>query len=133
MTRERRFAAAIPVAPISNWVSQQLTSHGPEGCEHYVRDRLDNLGGAYFTRSPVLHARGATTPTLTVCGALDLSTPPGQAVELHQALRQQGVRSVLVTYPLEGHGVRTWPASFDFGARVVEWFDAHLRAGAERS
>jgi hypothetical protein len=28
--------------------------------------------------------------------------------------------------------VRTWPASFDFGARVVGWFEEHLGDGLER-
>jgi hypothetical protein len=31
---------------------------------------------------------------------------------------------------LEGHGVRTMPASFDYIARLVTWFDAHMTAAA---
>ena len=46
------------------------------------------------------------TPTLNVCGALDRCTPPEEAVQFHSALLENGVKSVLVTYPEEGHGVR---------------------------
>jgi dipeptidyl aminopeptidase/acylaminoacyl peptidase len=37
---------------------------------------------------------------------------------------------VLVTYPQEGHGVRQLPASIDYTARVLEWFDTHLAAAS---
>jgi prolyl oligopeptidase family protein len=50
----------------------------------------------------------------------------------NQALVQHGARSVLAIYPGEGHGVRSHPALADFMARVLSWFDEHLRAGAAR-
>lgn len=84
----------------------------------------------HYLRSPILHAHRAKTPTLNICGALDRCTPPGQAREFHNALRERGVQSVLVTYPQEGHGVRSFPAMIDYAARVVGWLDACLgRAG----
>jgi dipeptidyl aminopeptidase/acylaminoacyl peptidase len=87
---------------------------------------MNVLGGSYFTRSPVLFAAQARTPTLNICGALDRNTPPGQAMEFHYALKEHGTESVLVTYPREGHAIRGFPAVFDYGARVVDWFERKL-------
>jgi dipeptidyl aminopeptidase/acylaminoacyl peptidase len=47
-------------------------------------------------------------------------------MQFHNALLENGVQSVLVTYPEEGHGVRKLPAAIDFAARVVAWFEDHL-------
>jgi dipeptidyl aminopeptidase/acylaminoacyl peptidase len=96
----------------------------------FLQDRYDNPGGKYFLRSPVMHARKAATPTLSICGALDRCTPPEEALQFHNALLENAVESVLVTYPEEGHGISRFPALVDYAARVVAWFDEHL--GADR-
>jgi dipeptidyl aminopeptidase/acylaminoacyl peptidase len=132
ITQDRRFAAAVPVAPVTDRVSQYLTCTHSYYVALFLADKYDRLGGRFFQRSPIMHAHNARTPTLHIAGALDRCTPPGQAVEFHNALREQGVRSVLAIYPEEGHGVRKLPAAFDYAARVVMWFDEHMRAGETR-
>jgi len=47
-------------------------------------------------------------------------------VQFHNALRETGVKSVLVTYPEEGHGIRKLPVVIDYAARVVSWFEEHI-------
>jgi dipeptidyl aminopeptidase/acylaminoacyl peptidase len=126
VTRDSRFAAAVPVAPVTNWVSEHLTCHIPHFCAQFLDDSMTNPGGKYHTRSPIMYASRVRTPTLLVCGALDRNTPPGQAVEFHHAVRLHGAESVLVTYPQEGHGVRSYPAVIDFSTRVVGWFEKHM-------
>lgn len=73
-----------------------------------------------------MHARRVKTPTLNICGALDRYTLPEGAVQFHNALLENGVKSVLVTYPEEGRGVRKFPAAIDYAARVVAWFQEHM-------
>jgi dipeptidyl aminopeptidase/acylaminoacyl peptidase len=128
ISQDSRFAAAVAVAPLTNQVTAHLISNIP----HYVRlslaDNYNNPGGKYFQRSPIMHAHKVKTPTLNVCGALDRCTPPEEAVQFHNALLENGVRSVLVTYPEEGHGVRKLPAAIDYTARVVSWFGEHIPA-----
>jgi len=126
ITQDSRFAAAVSIAPVTNWVSEHLTCHIPHFCEQFLGDSMTNPGGKYHTRSPVMFASSVRTPTLIVCGALDRNTPPGQALEFHHALKLHGGESVLVTYPQEGHGVRSYPAAIDFGTRVVSWFEQHM-------
>jgi dipeptidyl aminopeptidase/acylaminoacyl peptidase len=65
---------------------------------------------------------------LNICGALDRCTPPQEAVQFHNALRHNGVESVLLTYPQEGHGIRKYPAAIDCTARMIEWFEARMPA-----
>jgi dipeptidyl aminopeptidase/acylaminoacyl peptidase len=132
ITQDQRFAAAIPVAPVTNWVSQHLTSNIPSFDTFCLGSSYTSREGNHYRRSPVMYAERVTTPTLSICGALDRCTPPGQAREFHSALREHGVESVLVTYPQEGHGVRTFPGSIDYAARVVAWFERHLGISSQR-
>jgi dipeptidyl aminopeptidase/acylaminoacyl peptidase len=63
---------------------------------------------------------------MSICGALDRCSPPGEALQFHNALLENGVESILVDYPEEGHGIRTFPAAIDYAARVVSWFEEHV-------
>jgi dipeptidyl aminopeptidase/acylaminoacyl peptidase len=128
--QDPRFAAAVPVAPVINQVTEHLISNIPHFVELFLADHYTNPTGKYFQRSPVMHAQRVKTPTLNVCGMLDRCTPAEEAIQFHHALLENGVRSVLVSYPEEGHGVRKWPAVIDFAARVVMWFEEHLSAEA---
>jgi dipeptidyl aminopeptidase/acylaminoacyl peptidase len=73
-----------------------------------------------------MHAHQVKTPALNICGALDRCTPPEEALQFHNALLQNGVESVLVTYPEEGHGIRKFPAALDCTARMIAWFEVHM-------
>jgi dipeptidyl aminopeptidase/acylaminoacyl peptidase len=126
ITQDSRFAAAVPVAPFNNHVTEHLLSNIPEFVSLFLADHYINPNGRYFDRSPVMHAHKTRTPTLNVCGALDRSAPPEEAVQFHNALLENGVTSVLVTYPEEGHGIRHLPAAIDYTTRVVSWFHQHM-------
>jgi dipeptidyl aminopeptidase/acylaminoacyl peptidase len=89
---------------------------------------MEDNTGRYFSSSPVMFASRVKTPTLTICGLLDNCTPPGQALEFHTALRLNGVRSEVVMYPEEGHGIQGYPAKNDYLARVVDWFQTFMPA-----
>jgi dipeptidyl aminopeptidase/acylaminoacyl peptidase len=112
---------------MTNFVTERLISNIPDFVSLFMQDRLDNPCGRYFQRSPVMHAHKLKTPTLNVCGAIDRCTPPQEAAQFHNALLENGVKSVLVTYPEEGHGIRKFPAAIDCTARLVSWFEEHMR------
>jgi dipeptidyl aminopeptidase/acylaminoacyl peptidase len=126
ITQDSRFAASVAVAPHTNYVTEHLLSNIPHFVSLFLADTYANLGGQYYRRSPVIYASKVKTPTLNICGALDRCTPPEEAIQFHRALLENGVKSVLVTYPEEGHGVRRWPAAIDYAARVAHWFDEHF-------
>lgn len=128
VTQTDRFAAAVPMSPVTNWYSFHWTSNIPYFDEIFLQDSPTNPTGLYFQRSPVMFAGNVRTPTLNIAGARDRCTPPTQAQEFHNALLEHGVESELVIYPEEGHGVRTMPASIDLATRVIGWFERHMPA-----
>jgi dipeptidyl aminopeptidase/acylaminoacyl peptidase len=130
VTQDTRFAAAVSLAPIANQVTEHLISNIPHFVALFLADRYTNPVGKYFERSPIMHAQKVKTPTLNICGALDRCTPPEEAMQFHNALLENGVTSALVTYPDEGHGIRKFPAAFDYAARLVEWFEKYMPARA---
>ncbi|WP_420384170.1 S9 family peptidase [Novosphingobium sp.] len=125
-TRDSRFGAAISVGPATNHVSHHLLGNIPQFDALFLQDHYTNLSGSYYTRSPLLYAHHSTTPTMLVCGDLDRCTPPEEALQFHNALLENGVTSVVVRYPQEGHGVHGMPAAIDFAARSVMWFESHI-------
>lgn len=127
VTQDDRFAAAVPVAPVTDWFSQHFTSNIPYFDQLFLADDPERAGGRHHSRSPVLQASAVTTPCLNVAGALDRCTPAGQAEEFHRALLEHGVESHLVVYPREGHGVRAFPALIDFVTRVTDFLERHTR------
>jgi dipeptidyl aminopeptidase/acylaminoacyl peptidase len=127
ISQDSRFAAAVSVSPVINQVSEHLIGNIPHFVSLFLKDQYNKSAGKYFERSPIMHAHKVRTPTLNICGALDRCTPPEEAMQFHRALLENRVRSVLVTYPEEGHGVRKWPAATDQSARVVSWFEEHLK------
>lgn len=130
VTQETRFAAAAPISPVTNWFSQHRTSQIPHFDLEFLDGSVSRGDGLFFTRSPVMYADHVETPCLIMAGALDKNTPPTQALEFHQALREAGVESVLVVYPDDGHSLRGYPAYFDSAARILSWFGAKLGLAA---
>lgn len=129
VTQDQRFKAAVAASPVTEWYSFTFTSNIPGwGLWFLNQANPEETGNQMHTRSPVLHASKATTPTLLTAGAKDRCTPAGQAREFHQALVGQGVDSELVIYPGEGHGVRQFPAAIDYLTRLVSWFGKYMPA-----
>lgn len=126
ISQDTRFSAAVALMPVSNWVSQHLTSNIPNFDALVLDGKYHQGESLYLARSPIMHAHKVKTPTLNICGGLDRYTPPGQAREYYNALFENGVESALVTYPQEGHGVRAIPAIIDLGARIVDWFEKFM-------
>ncbi|MGH4001818.1 MAG: prolyl oligopeptidase family serine peptidase [Pseudonocardiaceae bacterium] len=126
ITQDQRFAAAVPVAPVTNWYSQHHTSNIPYFDQIFLRSDPRAPGGRYHDRSPVMFADRVRTPTLNITGLEDRCTPPTQATEFHNALLEAGVTSICASYPGEGHGIRAFPAVIDYATRVVDWFDRHM-------
>jgi dipeptidyl aminopeptidase/acylaminoacyl peptidase len=129
VTQDQRFKAAVAGSPVTEWYSFTFTTNIPRWGLWFL-DHADpeEIGNQVHTRSPVMHASQARTPTLLTAGAKDRCTPAGQAREFYQALIGHGVDSELVIYPGEGHGVRRFPAVTDYLTRVVTWFERYMPA-----
>jgi dipeptidyl aminopeptidase/acylaminoacyl peptidase len=129
VTQDQRFAAAVAGSPVTEWYSFTYTTNIPRwGLWFLGNADPEQTGNQVHTRSPVLHASKARTPTMLTAGTRDRCTPVGQAREFYQALIGQGVESELVVYPEEGHGVRRYPAVTDYLTRIVTWFERYMPA-----
>ncbi len=128
ITQTDRFAAAMPMACVSDWLSFHLTTNIGRFDELFVGADPYDAAGLYFQRSPVMHVRSVRTPTLIIHGALDLCTPVGQAQELYHGIAEAGQAEVeLVIYPREGHGLAERAHQHDFWDRARAFFGRHLR------
>jgi dipeptidyl aminopeptidase/acylaminoacyl peptidase len=133
VTQDQRFKAAVAGSPVTEWYSFTFTTNIPRWGRWFLGDAdPEDIGNQVHTRSPVMHASKARTPTLLTAGAMDRCTPAGQAREFYQALISHGVDSELVIYPTEGHGVRRFPAVMDYLTRLVTWFERYMPAGDVR-
>ena len=129
VTQDQRFKAAVAGSPVTEWYSFTFTTNIPRwGLWFLGNADPEENGNQVHTRSPVMHASKARTPTLLTAGAKDRCTPAGQAREFYQALIGHGVDSELVTYPGEGHGVSRFPAVTDYLTRLVTWFERYMPA-----
>jgi dipeptidyl aminopeptidase/acylaminoacyl peptidase len=128
-TQYPRLAACAAISPVTNWVSQHGTSQIPYFDEAFLRSSPRDPSGRHVSRSPVSFVDRVRTPTLLLAGGRDRTTPPTQALEFYTALVEQGVETALITYPLEGHSLRGFPAYFDTAARITSWFARRLGLG----
>lgn len=126
ISQDQRFAAAVLSAPMTNYISQHLLSNISHFVSLFLDDHYKNPQGKYLQRSPVMYAHQVTTPTLNICGALDRCTPAAEATQFHRALLENQVKSVLVNYPQEGHGIRGVAERIDYSARILGWIKQHI-------
>jgi dipeptidyl aminopeptidase/acylaminoacyl peptidase len=45
VTQDPRFAAAVPVSPVTNWYSEHLACHIPFFCKLFLGDDMGEPGG----------------------------------------------------------------------------------------
>jgi dipeptidyl aminopeptidase/acylaminoacyl peptidase len=131
ITQTRRFKAASVGAGVTNLVSQAGTTDVPSQRLAYFGAFPWDDPQFYQARSPVLHAKGVTTPTLIQHGEQDRRVPIGQGHELYNALKQQGAPVRMLVLPRQGHGPTEPRMLLRVMRTNLEWFEKHLRPGAD--
>jgi dipeptidyl aminopeptidase/acylaminoacyl peptidase len=126
VTQTDRFAAAMPMAVVTDWVSFHYTTNIGHFDRLFLQADPADPQGDYTTRSPLYHAANCKTPTLILHGEDDLCTPLGQAVEFYNALVEAGCEAELVAYPREGHGWTEREHQIDSWNRIRQWMAEHL-------
>ena len=126
VTQTDRFAAAIPFAVVTNWVSFHATTNIGQFDRLFLQADPYDAEGDYTQRSPVYHASKCRTPTLIIHGEDDLCTPLPQAVEFYNALVEAGCETELVVYPREGHGWTEREHLLDSWNRVRDWLTRYV-------
>jgi len=124
-----RFKAASSGAGAANWISM----YGQSDVRTY---RTPWFGGTpwqadapidvYWEHSPLKHVANVKTPTLFLVGERDPRVPMPQSVEMHRALKTNGVPTKLYVAPREPHGWRELRHEL-FKVNVeLDWFEKYV-------
>ncbi len=83
----------------------------------------------YLQMSPFVHAERIREPLLLLHNLDDtnVGTHPMQSQRMFEALNGLGRTVTLVEYPYEDHGPASRETVLDYWARVIEWFDRHVK------
>lgn len=126
VSQTSRFKAAVMGAGLPNMISDNSLGDIPSANLSYFEATPYHDPDPYYERSAIRHIRNATTPTLILHGEADKRVHHAQGVEMYVALRTLGVKTQLVTYPRQEHGIEERKHQMDLLSRVRNWFDAHL-------
>jgi dipeptidyl aminopeptidase/acylaminoacyl peptidase len=128
LTQTDRFKAAVAGAGLSDWLSYYGTNNIDMWMLPYFGASVYDDPGVYARSSPMTFIKNVHAPTLIVGGDRDAEVPITQSYEYWNALRRHGVKTEFVVYPDEGHDFYRHADQIDVMTRVVDWFDANLRA-----
>jgi dipeptidyl aminopeptidase/acylaminoacyl peptidase len=123
-----RFKAAVIGAAVTDLISfYGSTDITPNFPAVYFDGPPQANRKLYEAHSPLSFAQNAKTPSLILHGEADPRVPATQGWELYNALQDAGVKTELVTYPREPHGIREPEHEKDVLTRVLAWYDKHLK------
>ena len=122
------FAAGAQLFGIINWFSMYETSDAL--LQQYLISLLGNPvkdRAVYTATSPITYIRDIKAPLLSFQGDRDIRVPRGQAEEVAAILAEIGTPNDTVFYADEGHGFAKRENQIDSLARIIKWFDQHLK------
>jgi len=127
VTQTNRFKAAVAVAGIANWKSYYGENSIDQWMIPYFGGTVYDDPKVYAKSSPIEFIKNVKTPTLIAVGEFDGECPPPQSYEYWHALNVLGVKTELLVYPGEGHGIRQPENRRDLMTRELAWFNYYLR------
>jgi acylaminoacyl-peptidase len=119
-----RFRAAVVAKPVINWTSFVLTADAANFFYRYWFPGLPwDHPEHYRERSPLYLVGNVTTPTMLLTGESDYRTPISESEQYYQALKLQGVDTLLVRVPEASHGIARRPSQLMAKvANILAWF-----------
>jgi dipeptidyl aminopeptidase/acylaminoacyl peptidase len=119
-----RFEAAAVLCPVTNWMSMAGTTDIPYFTYNFFEEPFWEDPSAWLDQSSLMYADEVETPTLLATGNKDLRTPMPQTEEFYQALKRNGVNTVMLRFNEEYHGIWSQPSNFMRAQRyIIEWFE----------
>jgi dipeptidyl aminopeptidase/acylaminoacyl peptidase len=129
ITQTQRFKAASVGAGVTNLMSFTGTADIPSFIPDYFGGEFWTDGGLdkWRAHSAMFHVDKVATPTLVQHGESDLRVPVSQGYELYNALKRRGVKTRMVVYPRQPHGIQEPKLMLDALNRNLEWFDQWVK------
>ncbi len=127
-----RFAAAVSMFPVIDWISFVGTTDGPYWYHNFKKLPWEDVS-EHWDRSPLKFVGNVKTPTLLITGELDLRTPMAQTEEYYQALKFRKVDTAMIRIPDEYHGAAGRHVSNTMRRMlyVEAWFRKHMEGAAK--
>jgi dipeptidyl aminopeptidase/acylaminoacyl peptidase len=124
-----RFAAAIPGAGISDWISDYGTADIARTKEtEFFGTPWDSTARALLLRSsPLIYANRVKTPTLFIHGEVDQRVPYSEGEQMYVALKKNGVPAKMIQYAGMPHSIS---GSWNVVHRMLNeraWLDRYLK------
>ena len=128
--------ASVDGAAVNDWVDMYNLSDGNVTV-------ADNFGGspygspallnAYRSQSPITYVGNVRTPTLVLCDVGDYRVPITQSYAWYRALKDHGIVTQFIAYPVGGHFPGDPLRREDVQRRWIQWLGRYLPSdpGAE--
>ncbi len=131
ITQTNRFAAAVTLRSISNWMSFYGVSDigWTFGKTELGGDWWDMLD-TFMKKSPIYHVKNVKTPTMIIHSEEDYRCPMEQGEQLFTALKVLGVESEFIRFPGESHELSRSGKPKHRAERLehmVRWFKKYLQ------
>jgi dipeptidyl aminopeptidase/acylaminoacyl peptidase len=120
---------AVAGAPVTDWLDQYNLG------DANVR-RGAAFGGSpwtdpkrmqsYIEQSPITYASKIRTPTLVMTNTQDFRVTPTQSFKLYHALKDNGVPTKFIAYPIYGHNAADPVRQRDVQRRWIEWIEQYF-------
>jgi dipeptidyl aminopeptidase/acylaminoacyl peptidase len=127
VTQTQRFKAAVAGAGVANWQSYYGQNQIDQWMPSFFGATVYDDPAVYARSSPINFVKNVKTPTLILVGERDAECPAAQSREFWHALKTIGVKTRLVIYPGEGHGIARPEHRRDIIHRQAAWFEECLR------
>lgn len=124
--------AAVIGAPVTNMLAQytlgdaNIRRGNAFGGSPYRDGRMES----YLSQSPMRWAPSIRAPTLILHNLRDDRVPITQAYELYHALKDNGVPTEFIIYPIAGHNAADPVRQRDVTRRWVQWIDQQFGGAA---
>jgi dipeptidyl aminopeptidase/acylaminoacyl peptidase len=120
--------AAIAGAAVTDWVDQytlgdaNVRRASAFGGSPYVEDRMKS----YIEQSPITYATKIRAPTLVLSDTGDYRVTVTQSYKLYRVLKDNGVATQFIAYPIGGHSPSDPVRLRDIDRRWVAWLAPYL-------
>jgi dipeptidyl aminopeptidase/acylaminoacyl peptidase len=127
-----RWRAGVAGAAVTDHIDQYVLSdiHAPvktyyEGSPFTSPTLLQ----AYRDQAPLSYATRIKAPTLVLCDTGDQRVPITESFMLYHAMRDNGVKTQFIAYPVAGHAPSDPVHQRDVDRRWAAWLKEHLDGG----
>ncbi len=124
-----RFRAGVAGAAVTDHVDQYVLSDIHAPVKTYYEGspfKSPKLLQAYRDQAPLTYATRIKAPTLVLCDTGDQRVPITESFMLYHAMRDNGVKTKFIAYPVAGHAPSDPVHQRDVDRRWAAWLKEHL-------